>query len=1233
MAGHGSLRQTHSRWSFDRLLVVVGCLFFWNSTTSEWAHAANPSTGSVDLRIDFGWDSDDARLWNVILKLDDPRNGSSTISELVNRSTSPRTTGGLEISEDSRQVRFQPRHAVHGGAIRFRVQASPQARLFIEFLGAATSRPPGGGAPVEIVLAELIENGEQRSGMDSSDGPSQKDLSWQLSRVAGDELRIEDFADIPVYEPNEVIDFSAHCNALIAHASKQLTLQYSLFRVSDGESIASRRWPVAIDSAGNCSRVTIEQNAPDVPGVYEVRCQLAQPDEKLWARLRRAEAPLIHVSRPIVVVSRQQGNEEEPPAPWNLIGEIRPSESTWSVGQWLPKQTTRFLPGSSPKPENQKILSSLAIETHGQESVSVLPPATTFQATLPVMTPGRPHRVTFRYPADRSTDLRLDLGGPDDRDNPQTSLRLTSEASENDGWTTDTFVYYPVGDDQLWMTNLHESEHAAFEAVSVEAGPARLASGTSNVADGRAALLRLDDFDWVAASAGKTSVQASLSECSSETIDLFRLWVAAGRIVDYTRAIGMNGIVVPASRHGRTWFPTSRFYPCRDGASYQPYGLAMFLRITSSAQLDTYVCLQPDMLLVEPESQIRRRPELTHHLIRGRAHAGTQYNLLQPSIQDEIIGLVGEVHQHCQRQANYSGIILRCDEGSHLESMLDAAADDGTLARYAESNGMPVDLADLRHRVATTGQVDFERWVHVANSEAYVRVHRSLGNNRNVMIIPAHDDKHASTPWLDQLARQRQASGSTRLVPGISFALGPNHILSRRPLLSHQLASASPQFVGNAVELRSGVTPRSETCDCRKSLAEEISRVFQHLDPSMLMLDQSLITPRLPDDLIATHRSFTSLPGQTLQIIPPVDPAAQTVEVKSGTGRGYTFVSITSLVPWTSEVDLETVAPVDWVRSDKQLLTSDDRSLRQITGTRIRVVVEGGQLVVLRSKTPNPSVAFESYTTRVRGGSETLEQIKQQVTAIVERIGILSDLETYDALANGGFELSGGMGLVGWLHAQHPPGCVQIDDSEFMQGHHSVRLTTDTSAATRTWIVSETIDIPLTGRLAVSLACRGEQKSDASNHLLRVSVEATRDGEPIRFTHEFEVPGNGNWGSRDVVLEAEGLEDVQAGSLRLTIDSLSSGRIWIDDVRLHDDFPTAAERAELQSQAFLAVQGLRKGNLAPSGRLLHNHWARRLLTFHSPETSPSLEAAKILPPESPGVAERLRSWLPRPLRF
>jgi len=251
----------------------------------------------------------------------------------------------------------------------------------------------------------------------------------------------------------------------------------------------------------------------------------------------------------------------------------------------------------------------------------------------------------------------------------------------------------------------------------------------------------------------------------------------------------------------------------------------------------------------------------------------------------------------------------------------------------------------------------------------------------------------------------------------------------------------------------------------------------------------------------------------------------------------------------------------------------------------------------------------------------------------VERLGALSRLDAYSALTNGDFEQIGEVGLPGWLHAQHPPGCVTTDSNQPYQGERSVRMTTDPSATHRTWIVSETIQPPVSGRLAVSLAYRGAKSAQADPHRLKISLEGTSKGRPLRFSEVFEVSRNGQWNSHQVVLEADGIDALEVDSFRLTIDSVSGGQIWIDRIQLHDQFATARERDELQSLAFLAVQGLQRGNLAPCGRLLKNDWARHLLHLEEvPSADPRPKPNKKTE-RDPSVAERIRSWLPKPLRF
>ncbi|MEM6470860.1 MAG: hypothetical protein AAF802_14975, partial [Planctomycetota bacterium] len=219
---------------------------------------------------------------------------------------------------------------------------------------------------------------------------------------------------------------------------------------------------------------------------------------------------------------------------------------------------------------------------------------------------------------------------------------------------------------------------------------------------------------------------------------------------------------------------------------------------------------------------------------------------------------------------------------------------------------------------------------------------------------------------------------------------------------------------------------------------------------------------------------------------------------------------------------------------------------------------------------------------------------------------------------------------------------------------------------------------PETARLAVSMSVRAAKASsrsgDQTPHRIRISLEGERGGVPFQVISELALDRNGQWNARRLVLEAEAMDLQSLETIRLTIDSLSLGTIWIDDVRLHHQFATEEERDRIHGQAYLAVQGIRRGNLASVTRLLSNEWTRDLLersdwTLSQPslrlpaddsrnknQTRPAWSATTIASrPDSPktpntvpspateieakdsaetrGVAERIRGWLPRPIRF
>lgn len=439
------------------------------------------------------------------------------------------------------------------------------------------------------------------------------------------------------------------------------------------------------------------------------------------------------------------------------------------------------------------------------------------------------------------------------------------------------------------------------------------------------------------------------------------------------------------------------------------------------------------------------------------------------------------------------------------------------------------------------------------------------------------------------------------------------------PIINLTAANPKLQFPSAASQ-----TPHAAELSIGSALGKE--------DHEILAVALSFAGDSISDIAKEMLQTVSATPAGQLSNIRPVDPSDTTVRVRAGVSTQHGYVSIINLAPWKSEVDLEFASDAKWSVVGNTKSAQDILRQADVRPSHARITLLPGQLVLLKTVLESSDVSVRSWTSGVGGGLEQIERIKLDVTSIVERIGLLSELDGSISLRNGGFEQTGGIGLVGWMHAQHPPGCVQIDDKESFEGIQSLVMTTDPSVSARTWIVSESIEVPESGRLAVSLVMRADKSDDASPHPMRVSIETTRSGKPHRFSADFGVPRNGQWGSRQIVLETDGLEKQNVDSLRLTVDSLAGGQVWLDDVRLHHWFPTAKERDELQSLAFLAVQGLQHGNLSPSSRLLQNQWARYLLSRGpSKEIKPTDET--VAPVNEPGVAAKIRSWLPRPLRF
>ncbi|EMB17533.1 hypothetical protein RE6C_01712 [Rhodopirellula europaea 6C] len=425
--------------------------------------------------------------------------------------------------------------------------------------------------------------------------------------------------------------------------------------------------------------------------------------------------------------------------------------------------------------------------------------------------------------------------------------------------------------------------------------------------------------------------------------------------------------------------------------------------------------------------------------------------------------------------------------------------------------------------------------------------------------------------------------------------------------------------------------------------------------------------------------------------------------------------------PWSMSITLTTTEATNWSKDAGDDAGRLTLTVPEQTPLGARLKLPPGQMVICRSESPLPrNLAWTGY---VSDPATMIPRITEQVTMVVEHVGLLSELDrlprslnvTPEAndtqgaparssidrwnpgrviqasttllrspkpsapqpklktpeslLTNGGFEqksltdASTRLGIPNWMHAQHPADAVKLDPRSAFRGEQSVRLAARDSSGTQAWLISKNIATPNAGRVAISMALRGfrepskevakpsESTSPIGNPVsrnsawaqanqpgtgnlartnanekqsntltLRVALEGSLDGQPCRHSREVEVPVDGKWQDSTVVLEWLNIDVENTRDLRVTIDNLSDGIIWVDDVFVTDWFASRSERAEIQSLAYLAVQGLQRDDIKAPAQLLNQFWAKQLLQFAKRRSTDPRRAEVNRPLVEPGFS-------------
>ncbi len=269
--------------------------------------------------------------------------------------------------------------------------------------------------------------------------------------------------------------------------------------------------------------------------------------------------------------------------------------------------------------------------------------------------------------------------------------------------------------------------------------------------------------------------------------------------------------------------------------------------------------------------------------------------------------------------------------------------------------------------------------------------------------------------------------------------------------------------------------------------------------------------------------------------------------------------------------------------------------------------------------------------------------LEAKVSDLENRRVSLSRLRVLEGMENPGFEagvLDAGQ-IPGWSIRRGSEANVEVDATQSRSGKASLRLA---GAEQPPSVMSSPFKAPKTGRLTVRLWARSS--SPASGLRLQVGVLGEHDGKTFYRLGQVQEIGN-DWGPRPAEIYIPDVPEQGLETLRLHLQLVGQGEVWIDDVQLDAlDFSAQQEQIALIKTVHSARATLLGRQVPQCIRILEGYWPRFLLEhvppFESPQPAVAQTPQQPVPPPQPKDEDkkesgkflgRIRDLVPERLRF
>lgn len=630
-----------------------------------------------------------------------------------------------------------------------------------------------------------------------------------------------------------------------------------------------------------------------------------------------------------------------------------------------------------------------------------------------------------------------------------------------------------------------------------------------------------------------------------------------------------------------------------------------------------------------------------------------RYNPLHPSIQGTIERATLELVQRYSKHRSFRGVVLEMGGGGHLSFGGDRwGYDNTTLASFAKSltTQTPSSDQELRELVKSRLRAQYMQWRATQLTQYIEQLAKRLRSERSDLRLVISNAGLAKQPpletdfinWSDlwmqpeyiALSRGLDLTALSKL-PEIDILEAdvryPLHSLPQqrwsyavRDLqtpTNHQL----PLPRGGSLLLLPPTGRNWPAVEKQQPNGISAAKVwtFPQIFPAdasgsarwanhLLNNDCWIIahggwSPNFGSENVlreATIR-WQQLPPVKFEPIPSTNsaPLSQSVSLRTARYQGKFFIQAINSSSWkeTCHIELDRQPQKQIIRLVSTESTAIPKAWGESKNWDIELQPYEWQTICI----DDSAIDIQGWTHSPDPGA--IDIAKAKLFDLSERVRKLhtTRLAPLESLVNGGFEEYDSKGEpLGWTHSTLPSSKIEAS-SQAYRGKYSIRLANKSDGNVPLWVQSSPITVTQTGRLATEIWVRKELNMPEPK--VRLSLIGRRaDGSRFersrwlgRETGDAKI--SDRWEASPLVLLVSDLPTSGIEDVRLEIDLIGTGVIYLDEVKIYDVYLHPDERNLIRNEIFAASEPFRDPSLTVRldeiDRFWKSYWGEYLRRF------------------------------------